>query len=66
MTGCCYEANDPSRSGAGDETIGRNVTGGGEADHLVSSGGDTGDQLPANAALALLHSLFMGAGSLMN
>ena len=39
MTGWCYETNDPSRGGAGDETTGRNVTGHGETDHLVSSGG---------------------------
>jgi hypothetical protein len=52
MTGCCDEANDADRSGAGDETTGRNVTGDGEADHVVSGRGDTGDQLPADAALA--------------
>ena len=44
MTGCCYEANDPGRSGAGDETTGRNVAGNGEADHLVSGSGDPRDQ----------------------
>jgi len=52
MTGCCYEANDTGRSGAGDETTGRNVTSNGQADNVVSGSGDTGDQLPADAALA--------------
>ena len=41
-TAYCYEANDTGRSGAGDETTGRNVTSDGEADHLVSGSGDWG------------------------
>ena len=52
MTGCCYEANETGRSGAGDETTGRNVASDGQADHLVSGGRDSGDQLPADAAVA--------------
>jgi hypothetical protein len=51
MTGWCHEADDPGRSGAGDETPRRNVAGDGEADHVVSGGRDPGDQLPADAAL---------------
>ena len=51
MTGCGHEAAKRSRSGAGDETTGRHVAGDGQADHLVSGGGDPWDQLPADAAL---------------
>jgi hypothetical protein len=51
MTGCCYEADDPGRGGAGNEATGRNVTGNGQADHVVSGGRDPGDQLPPDAAL---------------
>ena len=51
MTGCCYEANDVGRSGACDETTGRNVASDGEADHLVPGGGVAGNQLPADATL---------------
>ncbi|MFN2515775.1 MAG: hypothetical protein ABR556_06135 [Pyrinomonadaceae bacterium] len=36
-----------SCSGAGDEATGRNVTGDGDADHVVSGSGDPGDQVPA-------------------
>lgn len=43
--------DDSGGSGAGGETTGRNVTGN-ETDHVVSSSGDTGDQLSSNAALA--------------
>ena len=39
MAGCWHAANDTGRSEAGDETTGRNVTGNGEADHLVSGSG---------------------------
>src|SRR3984957_6968101 len=35
------------RDGAGDESTGCNVAGNGEEDHLVSSGGDPGDQVRA-------------------
>ena len=55
MTGCCYEANDTGRCGAGDETTGRNVAGNGQADHLVSSSGDPGDQLPYQQIAKALH-----------
>ena len=51
MTGYGHEADERSRSGAGDETTGRHVAGDGEADHLVSGGGDPRHQLPADAAL---------------
>jgi len=51
MPVCGDAANDTGRSGAGDETTGRNVMSDGEADHLVSGSGDPGDQLPADAAL---------------
>jgi hypothetical protein len=51
MTGCCHETDDPSRSGAGDEATGRDVTSDGEADHVASGSGDPGDQLPEDAAL---------------
>lgn len=46
MTQCGHEADERSRSGAGDETTGRNVAGDGQADHLVSGGGDPRHQLP--------------------
>jgi hypothetical protein len=51
MTRCGHEATERSRSGAGDETTGRNVAGDGQADHLVSGSGDPRHQLPADAAL---------------
>ena len=51
MTGCGHEATERSRRGAGDETTGRDVTGDGEADHVISSGRDFRHQLPADAAL---------------
>jgi len=51
MTRCGHEATERSRSGAGDETTGRHVTSDGEADYLVSGGGDPRDQLSADAAL---------------
>ena len=50
MTVCGHEATERSCSGAGDETTGRHVEGDGEADHLVSGGRDSWDQLPADAA----------------
>ena len=50
MTRCGHEATERSRSGAGDETTGRHVEGDGEADHMVSGGRDSWDQLPADAA----------------
>jgi hypothetical protein len=37
---------------SGNETTGRNVASDGQADHLVSGGGDTRDQLPADVAVA--------------
>ena len=40
MTRCGHEADERSRSGAGDETTGRHVAGDGEADHLVSGSED--------------------------
>jgi hypothetical protein len=40
MTRCGHEAAERSRSGAGDETTGRNVASDGQADHLVSGSGD--------------------------
>jgi hypothetical protein len=51
MTRCGHEATERSRSGAGDETTGRNLAGDGQTDHVVSSGRDPGHQLPADAAL---------------
>ena len=51
QTGCRDEADDPSRSGGGDETRGRDVTSDGQADHLISGGEDSLDQWPADAAL---------------
>src|ERR1051326_5650875 len=51
MTRCGHEATERSRSGAGDETTGRNVAGDGQTDHVVSGGRDPGHQLPADAAL---------------
>ena len=51
MTGLGHEATERSRSGAGDETTGRNVTGDGQADHVVSGSRDIGDQLPADATM---------------
>jgi hypothetical protein len=41
--------NDPGRGGAGNETTGCNVTGDGQADHMV--GAEILGQLPADAAL---------------
>src|SRR5208337_2483070 len=40
------------RDGAGDESTGRDVAGDGEEDYLVASGGDSGHQRPAHAAVA--------------
>ena len=40
------------RDGAGDERTGSDVAGDGEEDHVVSGGGDPGDQRPAHAAVA--------------
>src|SRR5712692_8632142 len=40
------------RSGAGDESTGRDVAGHGEEDYVVASGGDSRHQRPAHAALA--------------
>src|ERR1700675_1953391 len=40
------------RDGAGDESTGRDVAGDGEEDYVVASGGDTGHQRPAHAAVA--------------
>ena len=37
MTRCGHEADERSRSGAGDETTGRHVAGDGQADHLVQA-----------------------------
>src|SRR6266404_976163 len=42
MTGCCHEATEEGRSGAGDETTRRHVTSDGQADHLVSGSRDSG------------------------
>lgn len=43
MTRYGHEADERSRSGAGDETTGRHVAGHGQADHVVSGGGDPRD-----------------------
>ena len=51
MTGCSHKAEESSRSGAGDETTRRDVAGDGQADHMVSSRGDSRHQLPADAAV---------------
>jgi hypothetical protein len=51
MTRCGHEATERSRSGAGDESTGRNVAGDGQADHLVPGGGVPRHQLSVNAAL---------------
>src|SRR5271165_1940875 len=40
------------RDGAGDEGTGRDVAGDGEEDYVVASGGDSGHQRPAHAAVA--------------
>src|SRR5271166_5907478 len=39
------------RDGAGDESTGRDVAGDGEEDYVVASGGDSGHQRPAHAAV---------------
>jgi len=51
MTGLGHEATERSRSGAGNEITGRNVTGDGQADHVVSGSRDIGDQLPSDATM---------------
>src|ERR1700692_2661085 len=40
------------RSGAGDESTGRDVAGNGKEDYVVAGGGDFRNQRPAHAALA--------------
>jgi len=58
MTGCSNEADDPSRGGAGNEIQDVMFTSHGQADYLVSGGGDFRDQLPADAALADVSAAF--------
>jgi hypothetical protein len=55
MTRCGHEATERGRSGAGDETTGRYVAGNGQADHVVSGSGDPRHQLPADAAMVVVH-----------